>query len=187
MSTDPLDQLRLPPARLEAGRAFTDELRDRLVGELGPLLPTPPHEGRHAMSQELQEAPAPTITAWLPCDDAHGLIRWLADVLEFQMVAVHEEPGGGIAHAQLSWRTGSVYLGSRHPNAWGATGPVTMALGADDPAEVDRLYRKAQSANVEFVEDLHDAPYTRSHQFSLRDPEGNLWTVGTYRPPVGRE
>lgn len=108
------------------------------------------------------------------------------EFLEFQLVAVHGEPGGGVAHAQLSWRDANLYVGSRHPDAWGSTGPVTMALGGDEPAEIDRLY-KAQSANMEFVQDLHDAPYTRSHQFTIRDCEGILWTVGTYRPPVGRQ
>lgn len=62
-----------------------------------------------------------------------------------------------------------------------------MALGGNEPAEIVRLYHKAQSAHLEFVQDLHDAPYTQSHQFTIRDSEGILWTVGTYRPPVGRE
>jgi uncharacterized glyoxalase superfamily protein PhnB len=59
-----------------------------------------------------------------------------------------------------------------------------VCLAAASPAEIDRLWAKALAGDAEVVEELGDAPYG-SHQFGLRDPDGNLWTVGTYRPPVG--
>lgn len=126
---------------------------------------------------------APTLTPGLACDDAHGLICWLVDLLEFQVAELHEEPGGGVAHAVLSWRTGNLFVSSRHPGLWGQVGPATICLAKDDPAEIDRLYQKALAANAEIVEELTDADYG-SHQFGLRDPEGNLWAIGTYRPPL---
>lgn len=126
---------------------------------------------------------APTVTPSLACDDAHRLIRWLVDLLEFQLAELHEEPGGGVAHAVLSWRTGNLFLSSRHHGVWGQVGPATICLAKDDPAEIDRLYQKAVTAHAEIVQELTDADYG-SHEFGLRDPEGNLWAIGTYRPPV---
>jgi predicted enzyme related to lactoylglutathione lyase len=128
--------------------------------------------------------PAPTLTPSLACDDAHGLIHWLVDLLEFHVAELHEEPGGGVAHAVLSWRNGNIFLSSRRLGVWGEVGPATICLAKDDPAEVDRLYQKALAANAEIVEELTDADYG-SHEFGLRDPEGNLWAIGTYRPPLG--
>jgi uncharacterized glyoxalase superfamily protein PhnB len=33
---------------------------------------------------------------------------------------------------------------------------------------------------MDFPDELHDTDYG-SHTFTTRDPEGNLWTFGTYR------
>jgi uncharacterized glyoxalase superfamily protein PhnB len=126
---------------------------------------------------------APTITSALACDDPRGLIRWLVDVLEFRVGPVYDDPDGGVAHAQLSWREGNVFVSSRQPTVWGQTGPASICLAADDPAEIDRLYQRARAAGADVVLEIEDADYG-SHQFGLRDPEGNVWTVGTYRPPV---
>jgi uncharacterized glyoxalase superfamily protein PhnB len=35
-------------------------------------------------------------------------------------------------------------------------------------------------AGVEVLQELHDTDYG-SHEFGVRDADGNLWTVGTYR------
>jgi uncharacterized glyoxalase superfamily protein PhnB len=183
MPTDPLDQLRLPPAPLRPRREFADQLRRRLVRELGPLLSTNHLEEETTMPADTQVEPAPTITVALSCNDAQGLIRWLVDLLEFRVAAIHEVPSGAVAHAQLSWRTGNVFLSSRHPGVWGTAGPASISLAADDPAEVDRLYQKALTAKADIVDELHDEDYG-DHIFGVRDPEGNLWAVGIYRPPV---
>lgn len=136
------------------------------------------------MTTETETAPAPTVTAALACDDAQGMIHWLADVLEFRVAALREEPGGEVAHSVLSWRTGNLYVSSRPSGAWGTTGPTIICLAADDPSEVGRLYEKARAAGTEIIQELHDTDWG-SHEFGVRDPvEGNLWAVGTYRPPV---
>jgi uncharacterized glyoxalase superfamily protein PhnB len=45
---------------------------------------------------------------------------------------------------------------------------------------VDEVYQRAGAAGAEIVSELEDTHYG-SHTFTLRDPEGNLWTLGTYR------
>ena len=182
MPTDPLDQLRLPVAPLEPRQGFTNDLRRRLISELAPLLPAYYQQEVTAMTVNTDlVAVAPTVTVALSCGDARGMIQWLTDVLEFRVGALHDDPGGGVGHAVLSWRTGNIFVSTRH-GIWGTTGPTTICLAADDPAEVDRLYDKARAAGAEIVEELNDTDYG-SHEFGVRDQvEGNFWVIGTYRP-----
>jgi uncharacterized glyoxalase superfamily protein PhnB len=183
MPADPLDRLRLPDLPLAPRPEFADRLRRQLAGELGPLLVHAVPEEDTAMTTGTTVA-APTITVALACDDAHRVIRWMVDLLEFEVAELHEGPDGRVLHARLSWRTGNVFVSDRNRAPWDATGPTTVCLAAASAAEIDRLWAKALAAGADVVEELAEAPYG-SHQFGLRDPGGNLWTVGTYRPPVG--
>ncbi|MGH9185103.1 MAG: VOC family protein [Acidimicrobiales bacterium] len=183
MPADPLQQLRLAAAPLEPRREYAAQLRRRLVRELGPLLLNRYLEEEPAVSTETAIA-APTITVALVCDDAHRLIHWMVDLLEFGVVELHESPEGKVMHARLSWRTGNVFVSDRHPGPWSRAGAMSICLAAESDAEIDRLYAKARDMGAEIIAELEDADYG-SHQFGVRDPEGNLWAVGTYRPPVG--
>jgi uncharacterized glyoxalase superfamily protein PhnB len=182
MPADPLDQLRLPVTPLAPRAPFAEELRRRLVAELAPLLAHRPGEDT-AMSIDTPVA-APTITVAVTCDDAHRLIDWMVAVLEFQLGELHEAPDGSVAHSRLSWRTGNVFVSDRHPGPWSGTGPAIVCLAAETAADVDRLYAKARAAEAEVIQELEDTDYG-DHGFGLRDPEGNLWAIGTHRPPVG--
>jgi uncharacterized glyoxalase superfamily protein PhnB len=46
--------------------------------------------------------------------------------------------------------------------------------------EPDALHDRAVAAGAEVVAPLHDTDYG-SRDFAVRDPEGNLWSFGTYR------
>jgi uncharacterized glyoxalase superfamily protein PhnB len=61
----------------------------------------------------------------------------------------------------------------------GVTGGVYIALGSR--AEVDAGYMRAKAAGAEIVRELSDTEYG-SHDFGVRDPEGHIWSFGTYRP-----
>ena len=136
---------------------------------------------------------APTLTPTVMYNDAGQAIRWLTDVLGLWAAAVYDGPDGSVAFAQLVWRTGVVFVSARAPsgNPWANVGPASIALAAEDAGTVDRHYQRAVAAGAEIIRPLHDARTPAfpdgSHQFDLRDPEGNLWTVGTFQPriPVG--
>jgi uncharacterized glyoxalase superfamily protein PhnB len=130
---------------------------------------------------------APTLTPSIPYDDAQRGIRWLTDVLGFGVASMFEAPDGSVAFAQLVWRTGVIYVHTRPPaeNPWSVVGPASIALAAADAATVDRYHARAVAAGADIVRGIHDARTPAfpegSHQFDLRDPEGNLWTVGTFQ------
>jgi uncharacterized glyoxalase superfamily protein PhnB len=52
-------------------------------------------------------------------------------------------------------------------------------LVVDDP---DPRFERAKSAGAEIVMEPADQDYG-SRDFVVRDPEGNLWSFGTYGPP----
>lgn len=114
--------------------------------------------------------------------DAKAAIAFLtrAFALTEQQVATAED--GTIAHAELSWEGGVVMLGTRTdpPGAFD-TGRAVLYLPVDD---VDAHHDRAVAAGAEIVHGLTDQPYG-SREYVARDPEGNLWCFGTYRPETG--
>lgn len=122
------------------------------------------------------------VTPSLGYDDARAGIDWLVEVLGFHVAELHEMPDGSVAHAELVWGTGLVFAGTRpKTEPWSGVGPTSLSLAAEDAATVDRLYDRARAADADIFLEMHEAPYG-SHQFCVRDPGGNFWTVGTYRP-----
>ena len=57
-------------------------------------------------------------------------------------------------------------------------GAACLYLVVEDP---DAHYQRAVAAGAEIVQPLEDADYG-SRGYTARDPEGNLWSFGTYRP-----
>lgn len=112
--------------------------------------------------------------------DAPGAIRFLKATFGFEEHAVYPGPDGTVAHAQLRCGDGMVMLGSRGQGeaAFDDTGPVSIYAVVDDP---DEHHRRAVEAGAEIVIGLRDEDYG-SRGYTARDPEGNLWSFGTYRP-----
>lgn len=126
-----------------------------------------------------------TTTIW-PClnyRDAHAGIAFLVDAFGFTATAVHEGgPERPVAHAELRWPLGGgIMLGSANDSGNDferlPTGGASTYVVCDDP---DALYARATAAGAEVVRQLRDTDYG-SREFSVRDPEGNLWSFGTYR------
>jgi len=129
--------------------------------------------------------PAPTVWPSLRATDARGLIRFLVDAFGFEETAVYGDPGGTgnpVQHAQLSWPLGGgVMLGSDRDtpdDKWPLrAGTFGCYVVCDEP---DALFKRAVDAGATVVQDLNDADYG-SRGFTVKDPEGNLWSFGTYR------
>jgi uncharacterized glyoxalase superfamily protein PhnB len=114
--------------------------------------------------------------------DAPTALSFLTNVLGFRQTLVVPDDAGGIAHAELRWpEGGGVMLGpSAHcdpAHSAMRTGATSVYLVSD---RVDELHAACVAAGADIVTPLEDTDYG-SHTFGLRDHEGNLWTVGTYR------
>lgn len=118
--------------------------------------------------------------------DAPAALDWLSEAFGFQRASVHEGPNGTIAHAEMRFGEGLIMLGSAGENDLGMKtarelGAVNQGIYIIVDNEIDEHYERAVAAGAEIVRPLHDTDYG-SRDYAARDPEGNLWSFGTYRP-----
>ena len=130
----------------------------------------------------MTQTPAPTIWPALAYADAPAAIRFLVEAFGFvETLVVPGEGGREIAHAELRWpEGGGVMLGSASDdNEFSRRKPGTASTYVVTNAP-DALFDRATTAGAEVVRGLRDEDYG-SRGFTVRDPEGNLWSFGTYR------
>ena len=124
---------------------------------------------------------APAICPVLRYAEPASAIRFLVDALGFTEQEVHKGPDGEIAHAELRFDNGMVMIGrSGGYEAVFDTGAQSIYVVADD---VDALHARAVAVGAEIVYPLTDQDYG-SRDFSAKDPGGNVWSFGTYRPTL---
>lgn len=67
-------------------------------------------------------------------------------------------------------------------------GIASISLAAEDAEAVRKAYEHTCAKGADVVRKLHVAKTPAfpdgSTQFDLRDPEGNLWTLGTFQPSL---
>ena len=132
-------------------------------------------------------------SAAIPClryRDAPAMIGWLCRAFGFerQLVVPMGEGTGMVAHAQLRLGGGMIMLGSvleseygklmAQPDEVGHRGTQSIYLVVDD---ADAVLKRAMDAGAEVVIPIKDEDYG-GRGFTCRDPEGHVWTVGTYDP-----
>lgn len=107
--------------------------------------------------------------------DAPAAIEWLTTTLGFEAHEVHTGDDGIIVHAQLGFGEDLIMLGDARGEVRTAQ---TVYLARDD---VDEHFAMAVAAGAEVARPIEDTDYG-SREYSVRDPEGNTWAIGTYRP-----
>jgi uncharacterized glyoxalase superfamily protein PhnB len=110
--------------------------------------------------------------------DAHAAIDWLTEAFGFTVKEVHDSADGTVGHAELRAGQGIVMLGTAKDDDWGKPGGSSVYVAIDDP---DAVHDRAVAAGAEIIRPLQDTDYG-SREFSARDPEGNIWSFGTYAP-----
>jgi uncharacterized glyoxalase superfamily protein PhnB len=117
--------------------------------------------------------------------DPDKAIAWLADAFGFSEHEIYRDDEGVVRHAVLRLGSGLVLLGPFTEGGWLGGRPgdalastVSLYVVVDDP---DTLFNRASAAGATVVRELQDTDYG-SREFSIRDPEGHLWSFGTYDP-----
>ena len=122
---------------------------------------------------------APGIYPTIRYDDAPAAIRFLTTAFGLIAQEVDEGSDGTINHALLRHGPSLVMVSSRRPGpSVFDQGTCCLYLAVDDP---DGHHARATAAGAEIVSDLTNQPYG-SREYAARDPEGNVWAFGTYRP-----
>ena len=116
-------------------------------------------------------------------EDGRAAIKFLVDAFGFEESHVATDEGNAdiIVHAELRWPSGGgVMLGSAgagdEPFSKLPAGNSLIYVATDEP---DALFDRATGAGAEVARGLRDEDYG-SRGFTVRDPEGNLWSFGTY-------
>jgi len=124
-----------------------------------------------------------TIYASLRYRDARKAIDWLEETYGFTEKDVHTDEAGTIRHAELYVPGGGIVMLGTEPDGGDPrfgehAGKGWLYISTADP---DGLHERAVAAGAEVVRELEDTDYG-SREFSTRDPEGNIWSFGTYAP-----
>lgn len=121
----------------------------------------------------------PQVWPTLQARDARVLIDFLVMTFGFVENACYED-GDTIAHAELLWpEGGGIMLGSYKPDGEWTREPGTFG-GYVVTERVDELYEQVAASGARITQELADTDYG-SREFAVADPEGNLWSFGTYR------
>ncbi len=116
--------------------------------------------------------------------DAAAAIRWLVALGFTEELVIPGEAEGEIHHSELAWPDGGRVMvqslrtrldpqlaAEEHP------GSATLYVVCTDP---DAVHRRAVALGAEETRPLKDETDYPSRGFSIRDPEGNGWSFGTY-------
>lgn len=129
-----------------------------------------------------------TLMPTLRYKDAPAAIDWLTRVFGFERHAVYANPDGTIAHAELTLGNGMIMLGSCKNDEYGRSFKSPTDLGNIETRsayivvpDADAVYARAQSAGASIVRPIQNMDYG-SREFTVKDPEGHSWSVGTYDP-----
>lgn len=126
----------------------------------------------------------PTLRYEKP-NEAHA---WLCRNLGFVEHMVHRDDSGRIVHAQLLRGQSMIMIGGTrddefskhcvHAEDVGRRSTQSPYIIVED---VRTIYERCKSENVDIAMDYRSQDYG-GESFSCKDPEGNLWNIGSYDP-----
>jgi uncharacterized glyoxalase superfamily protein PhnB len=121
----------------------------------------------------------------VPFAEPRKAIEWLSRAFGAVPIAVYpEDPGEPLKHAEVAVGTAVVMIDDAgRDSVFALPGPVVVYVVVDTPGEIDALHDRAAAAGAEIVMGITDQDYG-SHEFAARDPHGNIWSFGTYRPSL---
>ncbi len=123
--------------------------------------------------------------------DVARAIEWLVRAFGFERHLVVPGEGGAILHAQLTFENSMIMLGTARDDEFGKlqkTPADVGGVGTQSPyiivRDVDAHHARAAAAGAEIVYLPEDQEYG-GRLYSCRDPEGHLWSFGSYDPWEG--
>ena len=141
----------------------------------------------HEPMTNLKTIPVTTIPA-IRYVDANKAIDWLKQALGFTEKAVYRDASGAVQHAELLLGNGMVMIGTfgliNETAHWfvqpSAAGGLTASVYLIVP-DCEPVYASAKAAGAEILQELQAKDYG-GKAFIVRDPEGQIWSVGEYNP-----
>ncbi|MEP9396073.1 VOC family protein [Mesorhizobium sp. KR2-14] len=117
--------------------------------------------------------------------DAAYMIGWLVDAFGFIVRARYDDDAGMVQHAELALGSSMIMIGTARDDGFGKVvgwpgenGGKATYIAVDD---VEAMFASAEAAGATILETLVERSYG-SREFICADPEGNVWSFGTYWP-----
>jgi uncharacterized glyoxalase superfamily protein PhnB len=142
---------------------------------------------RGSLRPSIAKTTVATIIPALQYQDAQAAIDFLCTAFGFERKTVYQDENATVAHVELTLGNGMVMLGSVKETAHGKllvrrrnVGDVTMSVYVI-VADPDAHYARARAAGAVIARE----PVTQEYggrDYTAKDPEGNVWTFGTYDP-----
>ena len=203
--TDPFEQLAMPAERQSPRPSFVRNLRAQLVDaltDIDPLADVPTIElpGRKPMTSttpttdtdrsgfEIAAGPrageryVDGIWSVLTYDDPDVGIRFVTEVLGFEELVLVRGGDGRVVHSEYRWPEGGIVQ-----IASADTGnPFLTEPGKNSGLYVITrhplaVWERCRAAGVEVIRPPEEPHYDPGGMgFSVRDPEGNAWSFGSY-------
>lgn len=109
--------------------------------------------------------------------DAKASIDWLERALGAERLTVHEDDDGRVAHAEVRIGESTIMCGDERAGSKATPPGVSVVYVV--VADADAAYERAKGAGADVTEPV-DQDYG-SRDITVTDPEGNQWSLGTYR------
>lgn len=132
-----------------------------------------------------------TSATLIPClryRDVAAAIDWLCRAFGFECRRLYKDELIGITHAQLAFGNGMVMVAPVVDSEYGRQLRQPDEIGGASTQGIyvivnsaDALYAQAKAAGAQIAMELKDEDYG-GRGFTCHDPEGHLWSFGTYDP-----
>ena len=122
------------------------------------------------------------IWAGVYYDDALAGIRFLVDVFEFEeQIVVTADDGTTVVHSQLRWPEGGIVQAGTHDPGNEFTHPPGAQALYVVTAEPHAVWDRCRDAGLTVIREPESPDYDPDGMgFSVRDPEDNIWSFGSY-------
>ncbi|MEQ1770289.1 MAG: VOC family protein [Devosia sp.] len=117
--------------------------------------------------------------------DCNKAVDMFTKVFGFTEGNSFRDDNGNVQHAELWFGNGGIMIGPvadtefgkhmRQPRQAGGVTATVFAVVADPDAHFER----SKAAGLEILDPIKNQDYG-SREYSVRDPEGFIWTFGTY-------
>ena len=134
---------------------------------------------------------SPRVVPAIRYHDVAAAAEWLCAAFGFKKHRLISQPDGAISRAELMFGANVIMLfpvgasdldgALKQPDEIGGAETQTCYFVVED---ADAHYRSAKAAGGEFVEELQEFE-NGGRGYSCRDPQGHVWTFGTYDPWTG--
>lgn len=119
-------------------------------------------------------------------DDTARALEFLVEALGFRAALVVCDDDGKVVHAEMRRPEGGAVVFGATAHEGGVHGGMKSGASASYVVtdDVDGVFERALAAGAEIVEEPHQTEFgsgVPTRALTVRDPEGNLWTFGTYR------